>query len=168
MKPVPERIVNTVHQEFSGVQIPELREKASDLHEEQPELMAFVQASISQVEGDAADLAVYLFFMVCRMYQDAYGDDVGVVESSDIMTRYKENEEQIEQLAQREGDVEGHSFGLDTQQPHLIEYLMEVLKGARDEEKENLDAGEQAYVFLILSTVMTVLNYAVKKAKETQ
>ncbi len=167
MEAIPESVVNSVHQEFSGVQTEELRDKASDLHDAQPELMAFVQASTSQVEGDAADLCVYLFFMTCRMYEETYGDDVGLAESDDIMRRYRENEKQIEQLTAEEKEKwDDQSFGMDTQQPHLIDYLMEVLKEARDEEKENLTAGEQAYIFLILSTVMTVLNDAVNRSQE--
>lgn len=163
MEPIPEKVVNSIHREFSGIQTEDLREKAEDLHAEQPELMAFVQACINQMEGDGADLAVYLFFMICRMYSETYGDEIASVSPEDIMGRYKKNEEQIEKLTDAQDTLDEDSFGLNTGQPHLIDYLMEVLKRARDEEKEALTVGEQTYIFLILSTVMMVLNDAVDR-----
>lgn len=163
MEPIPETIVNSIHREFSGIQTEELREKAESLHTKQPELMAFVQACVNQMDGEGSDLAVYLFFMICRMYNETYGEQIASVSPEDIMGRYKKNEEQIEKLTEAQDELDNDSLGLNTKQPHLIDYLMEVLQSARDEEKEDLTVGEQTYIFLILSTVMMVLNNAVER-----
>lgn len=158
MQPISQPTIQKIHSEFSGLQTPELRQKAGSLHDEQPELMAFVQASINELDQDAADLAVYLFFMVCRMYQETYGDQLSTATPQEIIERYKENEDLIEQRRQNDEQFTGQDASLSTDQPELMEYITRILKDAESEEREDLSTGEQAYIFLILRSVIQVLN----------
>ncbi|MFW5923802.1 MAG: hypothetical protein ACOCSQ_05420 [Planctomycetota bacterium] len=168
MESIPQETVQEVHEEFNGVQTEQLHERADELHDWQPELMAFVQASIKRLDQDPADLLVYLFFMTCQMYRSFYGDDIQQVKPADIMEHYTANEEVMDKKTQGgEDEYEEARFPpMDPEQPTVMDYLTEVLKNARGEEKENLTPGEQAYIFLVIRSVVAVLNEKIEQTPE--
>ena len=158
MDPIPQQVVQDVQEEFKGIEEPGLREKAEALNEKQPELMAFLQASANELEQDPADLTVYLAFMIARMYEAAYGEDVPQVSPEQIIESYRQNEKIFEQMAEN-GAPDQPPAAEDPSQPHLLRYLTRVLTKSTEKTNEKpLNNEQKGRIFLTLKTIIDALD----------
>jgi hypothetical protein len=162
MKSISTRVVQDVHREFRDVKKPELRDKAEELNENQPELLAFLQASIGELDQQAADLTVYLAFMIARMYEQAYNGDMPEVSPEDIIESYRGNEEKLQNMDEA-SPAEGSAATPETDQPNVMRYVTRVLSDAgKTEDEGGLTNEQQGASYLTLKTIVDALDKRLK------
>ncbi|MEM7352966.1 MAG: hypothetical protein AAF657_19370 [Acidobacteriota bacterium] len=130
----------------------------------QRHLLTFVDAYSEDLSREAAELAFYMFFTIYRMFQRAYGVKVARVHSDKIEAGLDQNENLLGRLEgahvkfiERVAQVES------SRQPHVMRYLVETLIEAPEgEDPVDLTEEETGILFLILKTVIDVLDRAVK------
>ena len=158
MEAISQQTVQDVQEEFRGVKEPELREMAQDINQQHPELPAFLQASSGELDEGAADVAVYLAFMIVRMYEKSY-PEIPEVSPEQIIQSYKENEEMMQKLGE-EKDPEKTAFDQQSaRQPNVLRYITQVLSRQKDKESgESVGTRDQGQIFLTLKTILDALD----------
>ena len=105
-----------------------------------------------------------MFFTIYRMFQRAYSAKIGAIHSAKIETCLDQNESLLGRLegahvkfVERVAKVES------SKQPHVMRYLVETLIEAPEgEDPVDLTEEETGALFLVLKTVIDVLDRAVR------
>ena len=159
MEPVPEEIVEKTWQEVAGFSPDRAKKEMIKIGNRQQELLTFVMESAKEMGQEVRELAIYMFLVVYRMFQEAHGK-IKKVSSEEIIEYYEHNEGLMERL---EG---AHEKFLDrvasvqtSRQPYVVKYVVDALM--EDDERE--DAGalteeQKGFLFLLLKTVIDVLD----------
>jgi len=159
MEPVPEEIVEKTWQEVAGFSPDRAKKEMMKIGNHQQELLTFVMESAKEMGQEVRELAIYMFLVVYRMFQEAHGK-IKKVSSEEIIEYYEHNEGLMERL---EG---AHEKFLDrvasvqtSRQPYVVKYVVDALM--EDDERE--DAGalteeQKGFLFLLLKTVIDVLD----------
>jgi len=97
MKPIPESIVEETWQEFAGLSPDKAKKEMMKINNEQPELLAFVVESSKEMGREVSELAIYLFVVVYRMFQEGH-PKIKRISSEEVIECYKQNEGLMERL----------------------------------------------------------------------
>jgi hypothetical protein len=123
--------------------------------EQQPDLQAFVFDATGDLSAPAQELAGYVLFVIHEAFRGRDGR-LPPVKTPAILRRLDENQNLLERLgadvfakAEEPGEVTG--------QPALFAYVVEIVFGQNAAEPE-IDGDEQGTLFLILKTVIDVLD----------
>ncbi len=108
MKPVPEAIVERTWQEFAGFSPDKAKKEMMKINNKQPELLAFVVETSKEMGREVRELAIYLFVVVYRMFQETQGR-IKEISSEEVIECYKENESLMENWM---GPMRGSLIGL--------------------------------------------------------
>jgi len=84
MKPIPEAIVEKTWQEVAGFSPDRAKKEMMKIGNSQPELLAFVTESAPKMGREVRELAIYISFVVYRMFQEAHGK-IKKISSEDII-----------------------------------------------------------------------------------
>ena len=159
MEPIPEEIVEKTWQEVAGFSHAKAKKEMMKIGNSQPELLAFVTESSKEMGQEVRELGIYMFLVVCRMFQEAHGK-IKKISSEEIIEWYEHNEGLMERL---EG---AHEKFLDrvasvqtSRQPYVVKYVGDALM-EDDEGKDALALTEEqkGFLFLLLKTVIDVLD----------
>jgi hypothetical protein len=159
MKPIPEEIVEKTWQEFTGFSPDRAKKEMMKVGNSQPDLLAFIMESSQETAQEVRELAIYMFVVVCRMFQKAYGK-IKKISSEEIIECYEHNEGLMERL---EG---AHEKFLDriasvqtSRQPYVVKYVVDALMEEDEgEEAVALTEEQKGFLFLLLKTVIDVLD----------
>ena len=160
MKPIPEEIVEKTWQEVAGFSHDKAKKEMMKIGNSQPELLAFVTESPKEMDQAVKELGIYMFLVVYRMFQKAYGK-IKKISSEEIIECYKHNEGLMERL---EG---AHEKFLDrianvqtSRQPYVVNYVVDALmeEGDEGEDAVALTDEQKGFLFLVLKTVIDVLD----------
>jgi hypothetical protein len=69
MKPIPEGIVEKTWQQVAAFSPDKARKEMTKIGNTQPDLLAFVMESSKEMGQEVRELAIYVFFVVYRMFQ---------------------------------------------------------------------------------------------------
>jgi len=159
MEPIPEEIVEKTWQEVAGFSPDRAKKEMMKIGNIQPDLLAFVTELTEEMDRAVKELAIYMFFVVYRMFQEVHRK-IKKISSEEIIECYEHNEGLIERL---EG---AHEKFLDrvasvqtSRQPYVVKYVVDALM----EEDEGEDAvaltdEQKGFLFLLLKTVIDVLD----------
>ena len=159
MEPIPERIVEKTWQEVAGFSPDRAKKEMMKIGNSQSELLAFVAESAKEIGQEVRELAIYIFFVVYRMFQESHGK-IKKISSEEIIEYYEHNEDQIKKL---EG---AHDRFLDriasvqtSRQPYVVKYVVDALM-EEDEggEAVALTDEQKGFLFLLLKTVIDALD----------
>ena len=159
MEPIPERIVEKTWQEFAGFSPDKAKKEMMKIGNSQPELLAFVVESSKEMGREVSELAIYLFVVVYRTFQEPHAK-IKKISSEEIIECYKQNEGLMERLDGAHERFLDRIAGLQSsKQPHMLEYIADALM----EEDEGEDAvalteGQKGFLYLLLKTVVDVLD----------
>ena len=159
MKIIPEEIVEKTWQEVAGFSPVRANTEMMKIGKNQPALLAFVTELSEETGQEVKELAVYLFFVVYRMFQKAQGK-IKKISSQEVIECHEHNESLMERL---EG---AHERFLDraariqiSNQPYVMKYVIDALmedeEGAEATELTDEDKG---FLFVLLKTVVDVLD----------
>jgi hypothetical protein len=160
MGPIPEEIGEKTWQEVAGFSPGRANKEMMKIGNSQPELLAFVMESAKEMGQEVRELAIYMFLVVYRMFQEAHGK-IKKISSEEIIECYEHNEGLMERL---EG---AHEKFLDriasvqtSRQPYVVNYVVDALM-EEDHEGEDtvaLTEEQKGFLFLLLKTVIDVLD----------
>jgi hypothetical protein len=159
MGPVPEEIVEKTWQEVAGFSPDRAKKEMTKIGNRQQELLTFVMESAKEMGQEVRELAIYLFLVVYRMFQEAHGK-IKKISSKEIIECYEHNEGLMERLrGSHENFLDRIASVQTSRQPYVVKYVVDALM--EDDERE--DAGalteeQKGFLFLLLKTVIDVLD----------
>ena len=157
MEPISEELVEKTWQEVAGLSPVRAKKEMLRVGQCQPDLLAFLMESTEELDPEARELAIYMFFVVYRMFQAAR-KKIKKIPSKEIIKCHEENESLMESL---EGS---HERFLDraarvqvSRQPYVMKYVVDALM-EEDEDSAALSEEDKGFLFLLLKTVVEVLD----------
>jgi hypothetical protein len=160
MEPLSEELVDETWEGFAGYTDEQAYEEAQVVGKNQPEILAFIMEMTEDLDQEIRELAIYMFFVIHRMFNNGYGRKTQKVTSEEIITCYEDNEKLLESLGGvHEKFFERIARVQMSSQPYVIRYIVETLFEA-DQEEDPILLGEEdmGYLFLLMKTVVDVLN----------
>jgi hypothetical protein len=159
LEPIPEAIVEKIWQEVAGFSPDKAKKEMMKIGNSQPEPLAFVVESSKEMGREVSELAIYLFVVVYRMFQERHSK-IKKISSGEIIERYEHNEGLIEKLEGTHERFLDRIASLEaSKQPHVVEYVADALM-EEDEGKEAVQLTEEqkGFLYLLLKTVIDVLD----------
>lgn len=162
MQAIDEQTVESTWKEVAGYEQDEAVEKMSSLSEEQSPLLALVVAQTEELEQDARELTIYLFFVVHAMFRSAFGKEIPEVTLDAIMNEQEETRKLIDDIESLpEESWESSILAEETRQPWVMRYIVEALMEADEgPDPVELTEDDRAMIFLAMRSVVTLLDQA--------
>ena len=159
MGPLSEELVDETCDEFAGFTDEAAYEETNKISKSQPELLAFIVELTEDLDQDVKELAIYMFFVIHRMFHKAYGKKIRKVTFDEIIECHDNNEKLMESLGgEHEEFFESIAQVQTSSQPYVFRYVVETLfEGVEGEEPVSLEEEDQGYLFLLMKTIIDVL-----------
>jgi hypothetical protein len=162
MEVIPEEMVEETWEEIAGFSQSRAKKEMTTLGERQPELLSFMMEFTQDLDEEVQGLAIYMFFVVCRMFEKASAKEIKKISSQQIIQCFESNEELVSRL---EGIHERFLERIaETQvlaQPYVMKYVLETLFEAPEEEDPIALTDENiGHLFLVFKTVVDSLDQA--------
>ena len=155
MEPIPEAIVEKTWQEVAGFNPDRAKKEMMKIDNIQPDLLAFVTGSSQEMSQEVRELAIYMFVVVYRMFQQAHGK-IKRISSDEIIKCYEQNEGLMERLEGVDEKFLDRIASLQTsKQPHVVNYVVDALM---EEDAVALTEEQKGFLYLLLKTVIDVLD----------
>jgi hypothetical protein len=159
MGPIPEEIVEKTWQEVASFTSKKAHKEMMRVGNNQPELLAFLMEITEGMDQEVRELAIYIFFVVYRMFQKIQGK-IKRISSEEIIECYGHNVSMMERL---EG---AHEKFLDrvasvqvSRQPYVVKYVVDALMEEDEgEDAVGLTEEQKAILFLLLTAMIDLLD----------
>lgn len=160
MEPISETIVEETWQEISGYTPERASREMMQFGKSQPNLLSFVIELTEELGEQAEELAVYLLFVVHSMFQKGYGRKIRKITQKEVIESFEKNGKLLESLEKaHEKFFERVAETQVSSQPFIIKYIVDTLfEEPEDDDEEPLGEEEIGHIFLLLKTVVDVLN----------
>lgn len=160
MEPLSEELVEETWKSFEGFSEELAYKEGQRIGKSQPDILAFIVEMTEDLDHEIRELAIYMFFVIHRIFQKGYGKEIEKVTHDEIMQCQHDNEKLMENLG---GDYEElFEQIIEMQisaQPYIVQYVVETLfeagQGAYPILPGEADIG---YLFLLMKTVIDMLN----------
>jgi hypothetical protein len=159
MKTIPEEIVEKTWQEVAGFSPNRAKKEIIKVGNTQPDLLAFMTKSSQEIVQEARELAIYMFLVVYRMFQEAHGK-IKRISSEEIIECYEHNERLMERLESVHEKFLDRIASIQTsKQPYVVKYVADALM-EEDEGEDALELTEEqkGFLYLLIKTVIDVLD----------
>lgn len=163
MEAISEAMVEETWMEMAELPPEEAQNQVQGVWKRQPELMQFLMELTEELSQGASELAFYLFFVVVRMFEKAYGQGIQEVMAEQILESFEANQDFLERLAGiNDPLLERLMDPALWDQPYVLRYVVEALMEASENEEDPIELSEQefGYLFLLLKTVIDSLHKA--------
>lgn len=158
MEGIPEEIVEKTWQEFASFSPDRATKEMIKIGKNQPGLLAFMMESAKEMGQEVRELAIYLFLVVYRMFQEAHGK-IRKISSEEIIECYKHNEGLMERLERAHDKFLERVASVQTsRQPYVVKYVVDALMEEDEEGALSLTDEQKGFLFLLLKTVIDVLD----------
>lgn len=159
MEPISEKIVEKTWQEVASFSPSQAGKEMEKMGKNQPEILAFLMALTENLEPEAGELAIYIGFVVYRIFVGSR-NKVKKVTSKEIIDCYEYNQDLMERL---EG---AHEKFIDriarvqlSKQPYVMKYVVDALmEESEDGDGVELTDEDKGFLFLLLKTVVDLLD----------
>lgn len=163
MTTIPDNIVQSTWRAVATIDPRVARSAMEKFTARQPALIAYVTASTNDSRSDVQEVAIFLLFVIYRMFEQLPGHQIKRISIDKLERRMMENEALIERLAQTDDSAREHEIEAQAaSQPHVVQYLIEAIQEHTEPE---LTEDESALIFHVLKTVIDVLDSACKKIR---
>jgi len=157
---IDEELIETICQEVADLDATTLSSAMEALGRSQPHLLAFVMATCEELGSEAAELGVYVFFVVSRTFERAAGMELKQASQEHVLAAEERNDALLATMGEADAGfltrVEESEFSA---QPVLVQYIVEVLAGYGEAEGEaGLSREEKWLLFYVLNSVVDVLD----------
>ncbi len=159
MEPISEELVDDTWQEFAGFSPVRVQKETIKVNKNQPNLLAFMMEFIQDLDQEVKELAIYMFYVVCRMFQKSSKKKIKRISPEEIINCYEKNEHLMKTL---EG---AHDKFLEriaevqlAGQPYVMKYVLETIMDEPEEDPVELTEEDIGYLFLLFKTVVDVLD----------
>ena len=160
MEPISEEIADQTWEEITSITSEAGYSESVTISKRQPEVLSYIIEMTEDLEQEVRELAIFMFFVIHRMFQKAYGRDIGTITSEEIIASYQDNEQLLESLGGvHEKFFERIARVQMSEQPYVIRYVVEtIFEAAHEEDPILLTEEDMGYLFLMMKTVVDVLN----------
>jgi hypothetical protein len=160
MKTLSKELVEETWQEVALFTPAQSTKEMSKLGKTQPDLLSFVLQFSDELDQEVKELAVYMFFVIYRMFEKGYLKKIKRVYPKEIIKSYEDNEKLLENLeAAHDKFYERIAHVQLSGQPYVIQYVVDTLFEAPEKDDPiNLSEDDVGSVFLLLKTAIDILN----------
>jgi hypothetical protein len=124
----------------------------------QPDLLAFLMAYTDDLRQEVKELAIYIAFVVYKMFLDSSGK-IPRISSNEIMVTYDENTRLIESLEGAHEKFIDRIAGVQvSKQPYVMKYVLEALMEDTEEDGIDLTKDDIGSLFTLFKTEIEVLD----------
>jgi len=160
MATVSEQVVESTWRRVGSMAPASARHSMESAGNRQPELLAYVLASVSESRRTVQELGVYVYHVFLQMFESAARVRVKRVSQADVEQHASRNETLLldlqsthPRLMERVGRVEV------SRQPHVMRYVCDALfEQAEPDSDIKLTDDESGLLFLALKTVVDALD----------
>jgi hypothetical protein len=168
METLSEEFVEKTWQEVAGLGPDSADREMRAMGKSQPDLLAFLVTFTEDFGQEAKELAVYLGFVVYRMFAGS-GAAIPRITSRTIMAAYNENARVLKGLeGVGEGIVDAVAREGSSVQPHVVSYVLDALMEGAEEENVELGGEDIALLFVLLKTEIEVLDRSLSLSKSSR
>ena len=160
MEPIPSELVEETWQEVARFD-PDLASKEMmKAGKSQPELLTFMVEFTQDLNQEVQELAIYMFFVVYRMFQKSSKKKIKKIPAEDIIECYEDNEDLMQSLeGAHEKFFERIARVQLARQPYVMKYVVDTLiEAPEDENSSALAEDDVGLLFLLLKTVVEALD----------
>ena len=160
MNPISQELVDETWQAFAGFSPARARKETIKVNKNQPNLLAFMMEFTQDLDREVKELAIYMFYVVCRMFQKSSKKSLKRISPEEIINCYEKTERFIENLEDdHERFFERIAKVQLSEQPYVMKYVVETLMEAPEEEDPViLTEDDVGYLFLLFKTVVDLLD----------
>jgi hypothetical protein len=160
MEVIPEETVQKTWEEVTGFSQGQAKKEMTTMGERQPELLSFMMEFTQDLDEEAQGLAIYMFFVVCRIFEKASAKKIKKVSPQQIITCFESNEELVQSLeGTHERLLERIAETRVLTQPFVMKYVLDTLfEAPEDDDPVELTDEEIGHLFLLFKTVIDVLD----------
>ena len=160
MNPISQELVDETWQAFAGFSPARARKETIKVNKNQPNLLAFMMEFTRDLDQEVQELAIYMFYVVCRMFQKSSKKSLKRISPEEILNCYEKTERFIESLeGTHERFFERIAKVQLSEQPYVMKYVVEALMEAPEEEDPViLTEDDVGYLFLLFKTVVDLLD----------
>ena len=164
MEPIPEALVEETWQDFAGFSPVRGQKEAVKINKNQPYLLAFMMEFVRDLDQEAKELGIYMFYVICRIFQKSSQKKIKRISPEDIIDCYEENERLIESMeGAHERFFERIARVQISGQPYVMKYVVDTLiEAPEDDDPIALTEEDTGYLFLLLKTVVDLLDRKVR------
>jgi hypothetical protein len=156
-----ERVEET-WQEVAGFSPIRGSEEMAKVGGKQPDLLTFMVAFTEDLDQEVKELALYMFFVVYRIFEKHSKNKIKKISAKEVMKAYESNEKLLEKLeGAHESFIERIAGTQVAAQPFVMKYVVDTLMET-PEEKDPIELTEEdsGYLYLLFKTVIDLLNQA--------
>jgi hypothetical protein len=134
----------------------------------QPNLLAFMMEFTQELDEEVRELAIYIFSVIWRIFQKSSKRKIKRISAEEIINYYEKNEHLIENLEGAHEKFFERVAGVQLSgQPYVMKYVVEALIEAPEgEDPVELTEEDIGYLFLLLKTVVDLLDKTVRSGLE--
>ena len=160
MKPLSEELVEETWQEFASFTPTQVNKEAKKVAKGQSDLLSFMVEFTEELDQEVKELAIYMFFVVNRIFAKGYRKKIKKASPEEIIECYEKNEKLMESLeGAHDRFYERVASVQVSAQPYVIKYVVETLFEVPEEEDPIFISDEDVgFLFLLLKTAIDVLN----------
>lgn len=158
MDPLSEGFVEKTWQQVAKFTPDRANKEMIAMGKNQPDLLAFLMAYTDDLQQDVKELAIYIAFVVYKMFLDSSGK-IPIISSKKIMAMYDKNTSLIESM---EGT---HKKFIDriasvqiSKQPYVMKYVLDALMEEAEEDGIDLTEEDIGSLFILFKTEIEVLD----------
>lgn len=163
MESISEELVEETWQKFASFSPERAQTEMIKVSKNQPNLLAFMMEFTQELDQEVRELAIYMFYVICRMFQKSSEKKIKRIPAEEIINCYEKNEHLIENLEGAHEKFLERIAGIQLSgQPYVMKYVVETLVEAQEGEDPVALTGEDiGYLFLSLKTVVDLLDKTV-------
>ena len=160
MNPISQELVDETWQAFAGFSPARARKESIKVNKNQPNLLAFMMEFTQDLDQEVQELAIYMFYVVCRMFQKSSKNSLKRISPEEIINCYEKTERFIESLEGAHESIYERISGFQlSEQPYVMKNVVETLMEAQEEEDPViLTEDDVGYLFLLFKTVVDLLD----------
>lgn len=158
MDPLSERFVEKTWQKVAESTLDRANKEMLAMGKNQPDLLAFLMAYMDDLQQDVKELAIYIAFVVYKMFLDSCGK-IPRISFKEIMDMYDENTRLIESLkGTHEKFIDSIASVQVSKQPYVMKYVLEALMEDAKEDGIDLTEEDIGSLFILFKTEIEVLD----------
>jgi hypothetical protein len=163
METISEKIVEKTWQEVAGFNPLKANKEMMKIGSNQPDLLAFMMELTRESDQEVKELAIYMFFVVYRMFQKAKGK-IKRISAKEISECYEYNASLMEKLEEAHEKFFDRAVSVQiSRQPYVVKYVVDALMEEEQESDLTLNEEQKGLLYLLLKTVIDVLDQKAMK-----
>ena len=170
MEPVSEETVEKTWKEFASLSPERAERETEKISKNQPNLMAFMMEFTQELSQEVKELSIFLFNVLYRMFEKSSKTKINKISAEEIINCFEKNEHLIQSLEGVHEKFLERIAGVQLSgQPYIMKYVVEsLIEAPGDEEPMNLTEEDTGYLFLLLKTVVDLLDQMIRSGFENK